>query len=240
MHKYRISAVSYTNTAPFVYGIKHSKLLDRIELSLDIPSECARKLINDEADIGLVPVAALLHIESYQIISDYCIGAKGAVNSVFIFSNVPVSDIRTLRLDAQSRTSNALARVLMANFWKVRPEYVTEGGADAFVEIGDRTFGKKDRYAYAYDLGQAWSEYTSLPFAFAVWASNKPIDPGFVSQFNKALQSGLDHRGEVLAQLPANPSFDLNTYLYHNLDYHLDQEKKQAIELFLDLIRREG
>jgi chorismate dehydratase len=238
VHKYRISAVSYTNTAPFVYGIKHSDILDQIDLSLDIPSVCANKLIHDEADIGLVPVAALLQIPDYHILSDYCIGAKAAVNSVFIFSHKPVSEISTLRLDNQSRTSNALARVLLKNFWKKEPQYLAEGEADAFVEIGDRTFGKKDQYDYAYDLGQAWNEYTGLPFAFAVWASNKPVDADFVQEFNRSLQLGLDSRDKVLDQLPANPDFDLHTYLYHNLDYQLDEGKKKAIGLFLNLVRK--
>ena len=102
MNKIKVSAVSYTNTKPFVYGLTHSDVIDQIDLSLDIPSDCARKLIDDEADIGLVPVAALLNIPNYQIISDYCIGATGAVNSVFIFSNLPIGEIKTIRLDSYS------------------------------------------------------------------------------------------------------------------------------------------
>jgi len=82
-NKNRVSAVSYTNTKPFVYGLQHSEIIDLIDLSLDIPSDCAKKLINDQADIGLVPVAALLDIPRYEIISDYCIGAVTAVNSDF-------------------------------------------------------------------------------------------------------------------------------------------------------------
>ena len=98
MTKIKVSAVSYTNSKPFVYGIMHSGILDQIDLSLDIPSVCANKLIENQVDIGLVPVAALLHIENYQIISNYCIGANGAVDSVFIFSNKPIQEIKILQL----------------------------------------------------------------------------------------------------------------------------------------------
>ena len=113
MNKFRVSAISYTNTKPFVYGLKHSKIIDQIELYFDIPADCARKLIEDKIDIGIVPVAALLLIPDYHIIADYCIGAVGPVNSVFIFSKKPIDQIKTIRLDLQSRTSNNLAKFFL-------------------------------------------------------------------------------------------------------------------------------
>ncbi|MEO8795423.1 MAG: MqnA/MqnD/SBP family protein, partial [Daejeonella sp.] len=124
MNKIKISAVSYTNTKPFVYGITNSPIIDKVDLSLDIPSTCANKLIDNQVDIGLVPVAALLRIPNYQIITDYCIGADGPVHSVFIFSEKPIAEIKTIRLDEQSRTSNNLALVLLKNYWKSSPEIV--------------------------------------------------------------------------------------------------------------------
>src|SRR6201996_7241231 len=119
MNKIKISAVSYTNTKPFIHGLQHNPdIMHKIELSLDNPTDCAQKLIDDVVDIGLIPVAAILSLKEWQIVSDYCIGAVGAVNSVFIFSNCDVKDIRTLQLDPQSRSSNNLAKVLLKNYWK--------------------------------------------------------------------------------------------------------------------------
>ena len=235
MSKIKISAVSYTNTKPFVFGLTHSDIINKIDLSLDIPSECANKLINNQADIGLVPVAALLNIPQYEIISDYCIGATGAVNSVFIFSNKPIGEIRSIRLDTHSRTSNNLARVLLKNYWKLDPE-VVDNGADAFVLIGDRTFGTKEKYAYAYDLAEEWQKFTSLPFAFAVWAANKPVDRQFIAEFNTALKLGLDNRLEVIKDQPLN-GFDFRDYLVNKLDFDLDAGKRLAIEKFHDYIK---
>src|SRR5690606_37718031 len=82
MNKVKVSAVSYINTWPFMYGIKHAEsLLDMCEIETDIPSRCAQKLIENQVDVGLVPVAALLDIPNYKIIADYCIGSVGAVRS---------------------------------------------------------------------------------------------------------------------------------------------------------------
>ncbi len=237
MNKLKVSAVSYTNSKPFVFGLMHSDILDKIELSLDIPSVCALKLIENQVDIGLVPVAALLQIPNYHIISDYCIGANGAVDSVFIFSNKPISEIKTIKLDTQSRTSNNLARVLIKNYWKCTPEFVEHENADAFVQIGDRTFGKKDQFLFHYDLSEEWFKFTGLPFAFAVWAANKPISESFKSEFNAALKFGLEQRDRVLNDLKSVDNFDLSDYLMNKIDFNLNEDKLKAIKKFHDLIK---
>ena len=59
MKKLRVTAVSYLNTKPFLYGIFQSDIQHQIELTLDIPSVCAAKLKSGEADMGLVPVAII-------------------------------------------------------------------------------------------------------------------------------------------------------------------------------------
>lgn len=214
----------------------HSDVFDKIDLSLDTPSDCASKLINNQVDIGLVPVSALSEIPNYKIISNYCIGATGAVDSVFIFSNKPVHDISSLRLDSQSRTSNNLARVLLKNHWLLQPAFVTDNSADAFVQIGDRTFGKKNQYAYRYDLAEEWQKFCGLPFVFAVWASNKEISENFVEAFNSALKYGLDHRKDVIDSLPKLNDFDIDDYLVNKIDYVLNEEKLEALSKFQNLI----
>jgi chorismate dehydratase len=244
--KIRISAVSYTNTKPFIYGLQHSAILDKIELRLDTPADCAQKLIDDRADIGLIPVAAVLNIPNWTIVSDYCIGAVGAVNSVFIFSNCPIADVKRLQLDPQSRSSNNLARVLLKNYWKFNPELVvnapdyanSDDSQTAFVQIGDRTFGKKDGYAFVYDLAEEWQNFTGLPFMFAAWIANKEIAADFVADFNAALKLGLDNRPALFKELPEYPNFDVQDYLLHKLDFDVTDEKLTAMRLFLDYIRQ--
>lgn len=245
MKKIKISAVSYTNTKPFLYGIQHTDVINQIDLSLDIPADCAQKLIDDKVDIGLIPVAATLNMPYWEIISDYCIGANGAVNSVFIFSNCDIHEITHLQLDPQSRTSNNLARVLLKNFWKITPELLvdsTDYSVDinyntAFVQIGDRTFGKKGNYQFVYDLAEEWQKFTGLPFVFAAWIANKPIPSTFVTEFNTALKSGLDHRAELLKELPTREDFDLEDYLLNKLNFDLTEDKRKALYLFLDYIK---
>lgn len=245
MDKIKISAVSYTNTLPFIYGIRHTDIINKIDLSLDIPADCAQKLIDDKVDIGLIPVAATINMPYWEIVSDYCIGANGPVNSVFVFSNCPIADVKTLQLDPESRSSNNLARVLLKNYWKVSPELITNAvdytvSTDvntAFVQIGDRTFGKKEKYAYVYDLAEVWKEFTGLPFVFAAWIANKPIARQFTDEFNIALKHGLDNRQTVIDSLPKRDDFDLDDYLIRKLDFDLTEDKKKALHLFIGYIK---
>lgn len=242
----RISAVSYTNTKPFIYGLQHSSIQNSIDLSLDTPSDCAHKLIDNKADIGLIPVAAILNLPYWQLVSAYCIGAVGAVNSVFIFSNCPIEEVDIIQLDPESRSSNNLAKVLFKNYWKLAPKHIINAvdyanpsnRKTAFVQIGDRTFGKKNQFPFVYDLAEVWQQFTGLPFVFAAWVANKPIGPEFMVAFNKALKAGLDSREELLKQLPVYPDFDLRDYLFNKLDFDLTDDKRQALDLFLDYIKK--
>jgi chorismate dehydratase len=238
MDKVRVSAVSYTNTLPFLNGIRQSAVLDQIELSLDNPSVCAQKVIDDQADLGIIPVAALLSLPHAHIITDYCIGTEGAVDSVFIFAHKPIEEIQTLYLDKQSRTSNGLARVLLKNHWKRDVRIVTDiEEADAYVLIGDRTFGKKKTVPFVYDLGLMWKEFTGLPFAFAVWVSKKTLSVDFIRLFNEALKVGVSEPEAVIAGLPKYEDFDYHHYLTSSLNYHLTEDKRKAIDQYLVLLK---
>lgn len=240
MNKIKISAVAYTNTKAFIYGLEHSDIINKIDLSLDIPSDCAAKVINGEVDMGLMPVAAIPLVPNANIVADYCIGSDGAVNSVFIFSAVPVQEIKTLKLDSHSRTSNNLAKVLLKFYWKLDVQFTTDPNAktDAIILIGDRTFGKKDNYAFAYDMGAEWKNFTGLPFMYAAWVANKEIPQAFKDAFNAALKFGLEKRKEVLKALPKTENFNLEDYLYHKLQFEVTEDRKKALNMFLGYIEQ--
>ncbi|HEY9083316.1 MAG TPA: menaquinone biosynthesis protein [Vicingaceae bacterium] len=243
---YKISAVSYANTYPFLYALKNSDLIKDISLSLDYPALCAEKLLTNQVDIGLVPIAILPKLKEYHIISDYCIGAIGKVKSVLLLSDVPLNEIKTIWLDYQSKTSINLTKVLAANYWKINPEWqnTTTGfeaqisGTTAGVIIGDRTFKLEKNYQYSYDLSEEWQKFTGLPFVFACWVANKKIDVEFLNQFNRALSDKMFNTDEVLNyfNIDEDKKAFLTNYLKNDISYHLDEAKRNAIEKFLNLL----
>lgn len=244
--KVKISVVSYLNSKPFIYGLQHSDIINDINLQLDIPSVCAKKLIEGTVDIGLIPVAVLPELKEYYIISDYCIGAVGKVSSVMLYSQVPLKKIKKILLDYQSCTSVALVKVLAHNFWNINPIWVETSinyedkinNETAAVIIGDRTFGLENKYAYTYDLAEEWQKHTKLPFVFACWVANRKISPVFLNKFNNALKKGLDNRPLLITELKqkANYAIDIATYLHKSISYSYNDEKQKALSLFLNYL----
>lgn len=243
MEKIKVGIVNYLNTKPLVYGIQRSAVTDRLILVEDYPANVARMLVEGSIDVGLVPVAVIPHLQEHHIISDYCIGCTGPVASVAIFSEVPIHDIQTVLLDYQSRSSVALAKVLMREYWKIHPQLTDTRsdyrslikGTTAGVVIGDRALEQRKKSPYIYDLGEAWIEYTGLHFVFAAWVSNKPLPDDFISEFNAANKLGLQHIDEVVAENPF-PIFDLHQYYTKHISYQLTPEKRQGLEKFLSFL----
>lgn len=244
----RLSAVSYLNTKPFIYGLFRSDLAEMIDLSLDIPSVCAQKLLTGEVDVALTPVAIIPELKEAYLVSDFCIGSTGTVKTVCIFSEKPLSEIKRIYLDFHSRTSVALTRVLCEKYWNIRPEFIPApadyeshiGGDTAGLIIGDRAIGKEKQYPFVFDLGEAWTAWTGLPFVFAAWVSVKPLHPEIVGRFNLALQNGLDHIPELTKILPTMPGFDVEQYFRENISYELDDAKWTALNRFLGLLSGEN
>ncbi|WP_233752635.1 menaquinone biosynthetic enzyme MqnA/MqnD family protein [Flavilitoribacter nigricans] len=240
-----ITAVSYLNTKPLLYGLLQSPIANSIDLSLDIPSMCAQKLLTGEADLGLVPVAVIPDIPNARIISDYCIGTNRYVKTVGIYADQPIETLTDLYLDHHSRTSVALSKVLLRDHWKLSPRllpasdgYIDKiGGSVGGVVIGDRTIGLEERFAYFYDLGNAWYEFKQLPFVFAAWVSNRKIPDAFLQPFNEALKTGVEAIPQLMYLLNTpNDHFDLEQYFTKNINYELDAPKKQALEVFLGML----
>src|SRR3954467_5457467 len=115
----KVGAVSYLNTKPLMYAFKHGLQVNGMEITEGYPAKIAAMLLKNEIDVGLVPVAIIPKLGEYYIIGDYCIGAESAVGSVCLFSEVPLDKIEKVILDYQSRTSVALARVLIEHYWKL-------------------------------------------------------------------------------------------------------------------------
>ena len=246
--KVNVSAVSYINTLPFLYGIKNSDVLNDIELAVDIPSDCAKKLLTNEVDLGLVPVAILPSLKEYFIISDYCIGAEGKVDSVALYSDVPLNEIKAVYLDYQSRTSISLVQLLAKEYWHISPEWIeAEIGYEnkiknstAGVIIGDRTFKLPKKFQYKYDLAEEWKKHTGLPFVFACWVSNKKLPNDFIENFNRALKVGVENINEVVVNQTEKfmSSSQFYDYLTDKISYCLDENKKKALQRFLNYIRK--
>lgn len=247
MEKIRVGIVNYLNTRPLIYGLQRPPVNEKIELVGDYPSKLAEMLLKNEIDVGLVPVAVIPQLPSYHIIGDYCIGTEGEIASVALFSEVPMEEIKKIYLDYQSRTSVALLKYLVKEYWGISPEFVYAmdenyreeiKGTNAGLVIGDRAFEQRNISTFIYDLGSEWKKITGLPFVFAAWISTRKLPDDFISVFNEANAVGLLHIDEIVDSNPFD-LYDLKKYYTLHLSYRLDDEKRKGMKKFLEVTKNQ-
>jgi len=240
----RVGIVNYLNTLPLIYGLERPPIKDKIELVGAYPAKLAQMLANGEIDLGLIPVAAIPQLPAWHLVGDYCIGTEGEIASVCLFSEVPMYEIKKVYLDYQSRSSVALLRWLMKEYWGIHPEIVEATdehyrdeikGTTAGLVIGDRALEQRKISTFIYDLGSEWKAITGLPFVFAAWISREKLPDQFIEMFNKANAMGLEHIDEIVATHPFE-LYDLKKYYKLHLSYRLDERKREGMERFLRVI----
>lgn len=240
----RVGIVNYLNTRPLLFGLQKLPISRQIELIEDNPAHLADMLLTGQIDLGLIPVAMLPEFKEYYIAGNYCIASDGEVASVCLFSEVPMAEIKKLYLDYQSRSSVALLKWLMKEYWDIHPELVQATddsyrekikGSTAGLVIGDRAFEQRKISTFIYDLGAEWRSITGLPFVFAVWVSNRKLSPDFIEEFNDANAFGLDHIDEIVADHTYD-LYDLKNILPCTSIICLMKGKK-GMEMFLQFIK---
>jgi chorismate dehydratase len=264
----KVGAVSYLNTKPLVYGLAEnggltpatpprlassSALPNSPTLVFDLPSRLADRLAAGELDIALIPSIEFFQNPTYTIISDACIGCRGAVYSVKLFSRVPVPQIKTLALDEGSRTSAALIQILLRERHGVIPELRPlpigaaweESPTDAILVIGDRAMHPpRTQFAEIWDLGDVWCRWAELPFVFAMWVARPGLDTTeLAQQLSAARDRGVAHLNEIAAV--EAPRYGLTHqqclgYFRDNLHFYLHDRELRGLRLFYEHAVRLG
>lgn len=241
----RIAAVSYLNTIPFIYGIEHEGSL-RADLRLLPPAQCAAAYVSGEVDIALLPAAVVPDLPMTDIVTDYCIGASGAVRTVVVVSDSPIAQVGRIWLDSHSRTSVQLTGYLAKYKWNISPEWLhladysqldRPAAGDAFLLIGDKVFESEGRFRYSYDLAAEWRALTRLPFAFALWVARKGTSYEITDALERSLTFGVERIYEAVARsryVGRDNGLGAYDYLTRNIDFMLDEEKHRALKKFWD------
>jgi len=248
---FRVGAVQYLNTKPLVHGLAGAGL----DLVYDLPSRLADRLAGGKLDVALVPVVELFRQPGHAIVSNACIACQGPVMSVKLLFRTAPSRVTTLAVDEGSRTSAALARILLAERHGVEPrvETLSIGGtaadtaADAVLLIGDRALGPAEGggvFQLVWDLGDEWCRWTGLPFVFAVWAARRGAVPaGLAARLAAARDAGKANLAAIAAAEAGPHGLTVPqclSYLKDNLHYDLGERELEAMRLFRDHACRLG
>lgn len=229
--------------------MQHGPQRGRFDLSYCTPAQCADRLENRHADIGIVPVVELQRL-GLDTIPGTCIASRGPVRSILLVSRTPLPEIRTLAADTSSRTSVALARIILSERHGVEPEFLPAAPdldamlaeADAALIIGDPAL-RVDPAALPHkvcDLGEEWTTWTGLPMVFAVWGAAGPfaeLEP----DFRGSARHGLDHLDEIIrieAPRRGIPEALARDYLTRHITYDLGEDERKGMALFLEYATR--
>ncbi len=252
----RISASSYSNTAPliwsFLYGAQHG----RVELLLDnAPARSAELLSAGRVDAALTPVIAYQTLDDVRLVPDVCVGAKERVRSVCLVTrDKPLESVRSVALDVSSRTSVVLTKLIFREFLGFEPEWracdpdieAMLTGSDCALLIGDpalRVTASADAGESplkAFDLAELWHTHTGLGFVFAMWMTRLDTEPVDLAAVR---DEGLQHIDEITANYLSDINLSRDAfreYLTANISYQIEGTMRAGLDLYFELAFKNG
>ena len=261
----RISASSYSNTAPLIWSFLYGSGRGKYELILDnAPARSAALLAQKRVDAALVPVIEYQRIDEVLLVPTVCVGAKRRVRSVcLVTKGEHLSDVKTVALDVSSKTSVALTKIIFREFLGFEPIYKEAkpnldemlSGSDCALLIGDpalliaesKTEHQKPETNYQFrkfDLADVWRGFTGCGFVFAMWMMNKEKAAiANAIDFAAARDEGLAHLEEIISNYETEIPLareDFRRYLSENISYSIDENMREGLRLYFELARKHG
>lgn len=229
----------------------------RYQIDRMTPAECAARLATGQADIGLIPIAALATIPGLRILPGCTIASKGRVRSLLLVrrASQPLSRLRSVAADTASRTTLAYARVLFHKWGNPDVPFLPMAAdldamldhADAAILIGDpalfaleeraNRFERTAEPLVYHDLAEEWGILTGLPFVSAVWgiACSELLDESIAADFIRSRDHGLQNLDALAAEwsmrIPIQEE-TIRSYLSANIHYILDEECIEGVRRF--------
>jgi chorismate dehydratase len=204
--KLSIGEIKYANCYPLFAVLKSVFDCTGYRFVQGVPADLNKKLSAGKIDVS--PSSSIEYAKSFQkyiILPDLSISAIDAVQSVLLFSRVPIFDLngQKVALTKESNTSVVLLQIILKKFYGFHNTFIrsyhplkeTLAAFPAMLLIGDSALKEagESHNLYVYNLGTLWYKFTSLPFVFALWilrkevAENYPREvAGFVSALHTA------------------------------------------------------
>ncbi len=253
----RISASSYSNTAPLIWSFIYGTNRGKFELILDnAPARSAELLSQNRIDAALVPVIEYQRIRDVLLVPEVCVGARERVRSVcLVTKGEDLKDVKTVALDISSKTSVALTKIIFRDFLGFEPIYKTAkpnlsemlADSDCALLIGDPALQLSEAVLpqagslilTVFDLAELWKSFTGFGFVFAMWMANaEKAETAKMIDFAAARDEGLAHLDEIIRNYETEitlPREDFKKYLAENISYSIDDSMQKGLELYFEL-----
>jgi chorismate dehydratase len=240
----RIGLFPYLNVQPLIFGLRGES---GVEIVLDLPSRIADRFREGELNVAMVPSFEAATLGA-SVVESICIASDGPVETVMLHHRVPLDRVASLALDEASRTSAALARLLICDesgnlpaTTPFSPHDAETPDADALLVIGDPAFGFAREGFNALDLGEAWKTRHDLAFVFAVTVRRSDVDPGIAARLLHAVQKGVDAAGTIARSYNSGVDAErAERYMRKVIRYELGQRERDGLALFYRLAQAKG
>jgi chorismate dehydratase len=270
----RVAAIDFLNPAPLMWDFEHpplnAELAHRYRIDRMLPAECAARLADGTADIGLVPIASLASIPGLRIIPGCTIASKDRVRSLILVrrASQPLEEIRSVAADTASRTTITYTRIMFHKWGNQVAEFRPLAAdldrmlalADAAILIGDpallaleersNRFERTEEELVYHDLAHEWRTLTGLPFISAVWsaapAGGKVLHESIgaiTDDFIRSRDHGLENIETLAAEWAPRlpiPESTIREYLSTNIHYVLDDECIEGMRGFFRMAAKAG
>ena len=227
----KIGIIKYINSIPLSYGLEKYG-----EIIRDTPRNLAEQFFDGKLDFSFIPAAEYLRMEDYcSLVDGVTISSFGTTDSVTLYFNGPLRQIKKVKLSNESRTSNFLVREILEQHYKIHAQYSESGYHDAEVIIGDKAMNlHHQHYANKLDIGQAWLAMTGLPVVYAVCVAHTTTAAlQFSPLINKLTSYNLNHLKQILTSLNA----DRYRQYLKNLCYSFDLPHRKSLAYMSSLYR---
>jgi chorismate dehydratase len=259
----RLGRIPWINCYPIYAALDRGAVPLEAELITGTAADLNDLLAAGELDVSVVSaVEYARNAAAYHLLPDLAISSDGPVHSVMLFSKRPAEELdgATVLRTSSSRTSVLLLELLCTHRWRVRPRFATVRAEssdlsalrafphDAVLVIGDAALmlAAEARYPHVTDLGSAWSDWTGLPFVFAVWAARREADHVAVQGVHRALLAsrswGLHHLDDLadLAATSTGISRAVCRAYLADLDYALSYRHLAGLTDFFRRLAQDG
>lgn len=254
----RIGQIEYANCTPIFHALREQFPNEDYRYISGVPAQLNALLAAGKIDVcPSSSIAYALHPERYLIIPDLSISSCGPVQSVLLFSKLPIEKLNQMDvlLTAESATSVNLLKILLKLRYGCSCSFrVTNNTLDAAINeapavllIGDAALrtGKLVSDLFVYDLGELWYAWTGVPFVFALWLVSRKAfgeNEGDLRVLAGQLMRSKVHAMENLENIvDASPDVSwmgrdgLLRYWRTNISYDLNSAHCKGLTLFFGL-----
>ena len=247
-----LGAAPFLNMRPLIYPLEKGIVDHNFNIMYFDPFLLSENLSEGVVDVAPIPSIEFLRTDDYSILPDISISSFGKVDSVVLKSRKKITEIQSVSVDSRSKSSTALLRIVLELFLGLKPEYVKREPGNGFLEgvdagmlIGNAGLQARhlfaDRSPFTYDLGELWTEETSLPFVYAVMAIKK--GDSNTAEGCRCLVSTREEGVKLISEIVDIESRKLGlsreqclTYLEERIKYDLDGPKIKGLIKYRDFL----